>query len=545
MLYFRLSLAFFCVLPAFVSCNDPFPAFVNELEHLLVDTGGYNDGGFKTGVTPCSLYNQGAQNLGRQSASQWVRVSFHDVAPANVALGTGGLDASIGFETNREESHGAAMNDSLTFFAPFVNKYASMADMIALGTVVAIGSCSGPLIPYKGGRIDATAAGDYGVPEEFGTLETHLGQFARAGFNHTEMIQLTACGHTIGSVHQNGFPDVVQNAVTPNNTEGGVHLDDTFDVFDNHIATNYIDGKSTDPLVTTPNITVRSDLRIFSSDQNVTMKTLAKSNDDFFAICTRVISKMLNTVPRGVNLIPVGPRPIKPVDVTVAINLDGSMTFSGAIRLLSSRGFPENPSRMVIVSYKYRDGSSSASCSAQAYFNPATTKGSSLYGDTFYHLFSINVDPSRGISAYTVTVYESPVSRAPLAIQSFTIQDSVMWLPELSSMSESNGRVTGTISAAVREMPDQSSVKALIHTPVDQIGAKNPRVVAYPIQLLAQYPLGNSGYILYSSTKDAILPVKNMTTASRSTVDIELVSGSQTFVDDFKKLSILGSLRGP
>ena len=53
------------------------------------------------------------------------RVAFHDFSTANVALGTGGLDASIGFETNRDEDKGAAMNDSLTFFAPFVNKYVS------------------------------------------------------------------------------------------------------------------------------------------------------------------------------------------------------------------------------------------------------------------------------------------------------------------------------------------------------------------------------------------------------------------------------------
>ena len=52
-------------------------AFVDELEHLLVDTGGYNDGGFKAGVTPCSLYNQGSQNLGRQSAAQWIRFVCH------------------------------------------------------------------------------------------------------------------------------------------------------------------------------------------------------------------------------------------------------------------------------------------------------------------------------------------------------------------------------------------------------------------------------------------------------------------------------------
>lgn len=58
------------------------------------------------------------------------RVAFHDFAPANVALGTGGMDASLGFETDRDENHGAAMNDSLTFFAPFVNKYASSQSLV-------------------------------------------------------------------------------------------------------------------------------------------------------------------------------------------------------------------------------------------------------------------------------------------------------------------------------------------------------------------------------------------------------------------------------
>ena len=110
-----------------------------------------------------------------------------------------------------------------------------VADMIALGTVMAVGACSGPLMPFKGGRIDATEGGATGVPEEFGTLDVFLEQFSRAGFNQTEMIELVACGHTLGSVHQAGFPDVVQNAETADNTNGGVHFDDTVDVYDNHV----------------------------------------------------------------------------------------------------------------------------------------------------------------------------------------------------------------------------------------------------------------------------------------------------------------------
>jgi hypothetical protein len=38
-----------------------------------------------------------------------------------VSAGTGGVDASIGFETAREENKGSAFNDSFTFWRPFVN----------------------------------------------------------------------------------------------------------------------------------------------------------------------------------------------------------------------------------------------------------------------------------------------------------------------------------------------------------------------------------------------------------------------------------------
>ena len=85
---------------------------------------------------------------------------------------------------------------------------------------------------------------------------------------------------------------------------------------------------------------------------------------------------------------------------------------------------------------------------------------------------------------------------------------------------------------------------ALLATPVDQIGAKNPRVSTIPITLVAQQALGNSGYTLYSSSADAVLPIKNITTALRSTVDIQATVDGKTFADDFRKFSTLSvSLR--
>jgi catalase (peroxidase I) len=71
--------------------------------------------------------------------------------------------------------------------------------MIALGTTLAVKVCSGPLIAFKGGRIDAPGPGDFGVPEPDTDISTTLERFALAGFSQTEAIQLTACGHTVGN----------------------------------------------------------------------------------------------------------------------------------------------------------------------------------------------------------------------------------------------------------------------------------------------------------------------------------------------------------
>lgn len=57
-----------------------------------------------------------------------------DFATADVEKGTGGIDASIGFETLRPENSGSAMNDSLAFFAPYVNAHTSSECPLALST---------------------------------------------------------------------------------------------------------------------------------------------------------------------------------------------------------------------------------------------------------------------------------------------------------------------------------------------------------------------------------------------------------------------------
>ncbi|PQE10654.1 WSC domain-containing protein [Rutstroemia sp. NJR-2017a BBW] len=93
-------------------------AVSSEIEHILVDTHGAYASGFADAITPCSNYVSGAQTFGRETAAQWLRVAFHDFVTARVDKGTGGIDASIGFETLREEDSGSAFNDSFAFFRP-------------------------------------------------------------------------------------------------------------------------------------------------------------------------------------------------------------------------------------------------------------------------------------------------------------------------------------------------------------------------------------------------------------------------------------------
>lgn len=310
------------------------------IESILVDTHGAHSSGFADAITPCSNYVSGLPTAGRETAAQWLRVAFHDFVTARVDEGTGGVDASIGFETLREEDSGSAFNDSFAYFRPYVNAYVSTADLVALSVSMSVGNCGGPQIPFRPGRIDATGAGEFGVPAPETELDLTLEYFANAGFNQVDSIGLTACGHTLGSVHHGGFPTVVgPEAVTVNNTNGGLHFDSTVDVFDTDVLNEYLDGTGNagGPLVTSFNESSRSDLRLYESDGNATMIALQESGQDgFFATCSTLLRRMVETVPSNVVLGEVvSPQFIKPVNASFSFDSGGNVLFSGYIRVSS------------------------------------------------------------------------------------------------------------------------------------------------------------------------------------------------------------------
>lgn len=523
------------VSPALAASYYPDPK-TSELEHLLVDTGGIDDGGIKAAITPCGVYTMGTQTLGRMSAAQWIRVAFHDSAPANVSDGSGGLDASIGFETLRAENSGSAMNDTMGFFANYTSAVVSNADLLALGVVQSVGSCGGPNVPYKIGRVDATGPGNFGTPEpEMGVEET-LARAKYSGYSQTEFIQLTACGHTMGATHNGGFPQIVgPEFITPNNTGGGVPFDSTKPVFDINVVNEYLTGTGQrgGAMVTTPNVTVRSDLRLYESDNNSTMKAMAAAGAASFAnTCSTLFAKMINTVPKGVTLSDVlTPNVMKPVNVSLSLASDGGLEISGSIRLLSSTAIT---GAKITINWKDDYGFSFPSYSASASYKAT---GQSNFGETTFYSFSADV-PITGISSFTVTVVNGKTTTTyNNGGNGYKVQDTAFYLPGASSLT---GQTAVASVAVFQPIPisifNPDSVTAVYSVPVPQQGTISPKISTVSSTL--KYSKRSGLYSIYTST--TTLPTEYVKRAGRkSSVAITTKWGSRTYLDDFNKLAYL------
>lgn len=103
-----------------------------------------------------------------------------------------------------------------------------------MGAVFALATCGGPVVPYQGGRTDALSAGVAGVPEPQNDISVITDRFRLAGFSQSEMITLTACGHTLGGVRSDDFPDLV--APNANAQIVNIHTFDSTPQFDNAVS---------------------------------------------------------------------------------------------------------------------------------------------------------------------------------------------------------------------------------------------------------------------------------------------------------------------
>jgi len=105
--------------------------------------------------------------------------------------------------------------------------------------------------------------------------------------------------------YPSGFPTVIGvEAVTPNNTGGGINLDNTRGVCDPNVVSEYLDGTGNQGglLVTSFNVISRCDIRLYESGNNATMIELRKQGLGLLDTCVTLLQRMLETVPSGVVL---------------------------------------------------------------------------------------------------------------------------------------------------------------------------------------------------------------------------------------------------
>ncbi|KAJ7929052.1 heme peroxidase [Mycena leptocephala] len=501
---FLLFLSLFsCSVQAYV-----WPSPYDFLEDAYTVSSGFADGGIVDGVNPCSLSPIGGRLPGREAAAEWLRLAYHDAATYSIETGLGGLDASIGFETDRPQNIGRSMNDSLVFFGAFQSKTSSMADVIALSVILAIKNCGGPSIPFRAGRIDAESAGPATVPEPQQDLASHTASFALQGFNVTEMIGLVACGHTIGGVHQVDFPLSVENAITSSNPDGVVHFDNTFDSFDNHIATQWIDGTSVDPLAVGFNETTNSDARIFAADGNQTMRSFAQDPDFFSSQCGSLLERMLNTVPKTVQLSEIiEPLPVKPFELVLSLASNGSLVMSGYIRIFGTSpvAAAASPANMpVTLSWKDRSGQTNATYSTSA--RAVSSPSASLWGSV--HFFEVNavIDATFGISSFVVDwAYTSqvPLTHSDNGGTGFPFQDAALYQDD-QSCRHTNG--TTTAYAVIRnDMGPITDAYIDSTSNINQVGSISVKQVTTRTPLVHAGNSSSPLYDTYSATYSALL----------------------------------------
>nr|VWO95589.1 Histidine kinase [Ganoderma boninense] len=329
-----------------------------------------------------------------------------------------------------------------------------VADFIALGAKTAVEQCGGPHLPFRGGRVDATEAGVPGVPQPQESLDSHTASFARQGFNQTEMITLIACGHSFGGVQNSPFPQIVPLP------DGVSDVSQTFDStpfnFDNNIATEYIHGTTNNPLVVGHNDTTNSDKRIFGSDGNTTMSGFAADPASFRSACQSLLPRMLDTVPKTVQLTEViEPLSVKPQDIAFTYMDNGTFHLTGQVRFWNT---VYSASRSIKLLWADRDGKTDPAYSSVLGTDEqmaATALYDGTFGAQWYSIGPLSdnftvVDAATGISKFWFEVDEGNGSAGTTEDQGglgFAVQDVVM-VANSSCIVESTG--TARIQIAVR-----------------------------------------------------------------------------------------------
>ncbi|KAH8887236.1 heme peroxidase [Thozetella sp. PMI_491] len=475
----------------------------DQIESILYE----QSNGVVSGVRGCTG-GAVAGAPGRSTAAEWLRNAYHDMATADIGVGTGGMDASIVFESARDENKGKAFSETRAQFTGLQTTRSSLSDLFALAAIVSIASCSNGtvLIPMRPGRVDATSPGPSGVPRPEEDLPSHTASFQRQGFNVTEMIALVACGHTIGGVHGVDFPDIVPITNDDPSDDNTVTFDTTTDIFDNNVAKQFVANVSQNPLAFGSNITTRSDFRIFNADGGNTIGNMAKSNDFFISTCATVLEKMLNTAPKEVVLgRPIEPLLVKPGSFNVEIGTDGNMTVLGRIRVADT--LLTSASSQVIVHLTPRSGiacSGTQQCSRGLATRDVSKDSHCVYPNCgpswgFYNFNITGIPILQGISSFTVEIFDNTTGISVIYDNEgheFPLSDAIQTQKSRSSQWLASGTLLN-LTVAVLNDEQFTNVSFIVPEVMDPFAAMRTFAPVI-VPMVPSLRLERSNYTLYN-----------------------------------------------
>lgn len=261
----------------------------------------------------------------------------------------------------------------------------------------------------------------------------------------------------LGGVHSSEFPEITGNDNATHTTK----FDDT-DSFDEVVVSGYLHGNTSNPLVVGPDET-NSDTRVFAADGNVTMKALANATA-FQDSCRDILARMIDTVPSNVELTePLEPIAIKPRDIQLTLNPNGTLLLEGRIRVLVTGRTDRNLT--VSIPYARRDGSSCAACTLTAtrLSGPGGSSGNGFDSEFNFYDFSTTLDA--GVSHFNVSIATAAgVEEYDNGGAGFPIDDSVLLQTPQSCLIQeldANGNWNLTAVAAVRVFRGRTCVLRL------------------------------------------------------------------------------------
>ena len=276
---------------------------------------------------------------------------------------------------------------------------------------------------------------------------------------------------------QGGFPDVVDETfVSPNNTNGGSNFDTTRGIFDPNVVGEYLNwtGNKGRPLVTSHNDTMNSDLRLYESDKNATMRALFAQGIGFLDTCVELMGRAIDTVPSGVELTePISPMPVKPINITYDFDTDGRLMLSGKFRILTAADAAPPTSLTLRISNHEEELTAEAETGTSVVGR--TNKDHSI---TRYYSFSLTGPILANATSFSV------------ADHVFQYSSRLFIIPSLTALEDS------TITATVAVPPSQAceDLTLKISVPFTQQGTLAPKISEMVVELKGVTGSGNDEY---------------------------------------------------